>query len=373
MKNTGKQISPKDLHPWLILKHCPGLGPQTLKQLLKNFKTPQTICSLSSKELSTLGCSQPIIHGLTKPNNKLISNELTWAAEPNHHLICWGDKRFPPLLKEIQNPPFLLYIKGDPKLLTSPQIAIVGSRNPSYSGKELAASFATQLSDAGLSITSGLALGIDAIAHQTTLMQKGKTIAVLGGGINRLYPAKNRKLADKISENGAIISEFPLSTQPKAKYFPQRNRIISGLSLGTLVIEAAKKSGSLITAQLAAEQGREVFAIPSSIFNPLSRGCHLLIKQGAKLVESIDDILEEIPIELIRTKKEKSSNIKQSATRLDQDHQKLLECIDFEMTSVEQIIERSGFSTQAVSSMLLILELEGYAQQQPGGYRKILT
>ncbi|MCI0655067.1 MAG: DNA-processing protein DprA, partial [Methylococcaceae bacterium] len=244
--------------------------------------------------LSALGLKQSTIDYLKSPDWAAIDNDFEWLNQPGHQAITLHDSRYPARLKEIAVPPPLLFVSGDPALLSTPQLSIVGSRNPSPSGVGTARNFAAALSGAGLCITSGLALGIDASAHEGSLNAGGKTVAVLGTGPDRVYPARHKQLAWKIAEKGCLVSEFPPGTRPKACNFPRRNRIISGLSLGVLVVEAAIQSGSLITARLALEQGREVFAIPGSIHNPLARGCNALIKSGAKLVETAQDILEEL-------------------------------------------------------------------------------
>jgi DNA processing protein len=248
---------------------------------------------------------------------------------------------------------------------------MVGSRNPSITGRETAHDFARTLAAAGMVITSGLAQGIDTACHQGTLDGGGQTIAVAGTGLDRVYPASNRELAHAIIEaGGALISEFPPGTLPHAGNFPRRNRIISGLSLGTLVVEAALRSGSLITARLAAEQGREVFAIPGSIHNPLARGCHQLIRQGAKLVESAADVLEELAPQLYAALAEMPEESAPASSELDEEYQALLACIGHETTPVDRLVERSGLTAEAVSSMLLILELQGFVESAAGGYAR---
>jgi len=280
------------------------------------------------------------------------------------------DLCYPPLLKEIHDPPFILYVKGNANLLSSPQIAMVGTRNPTPSGKELAYQFAKELANAGLVITSGMALGIDGASHSGALDsgKLGQTIAVLGTGLKYIYPKNHQRLAHEIIEKeGAILSEFPINTPPKPHNFPIRNRIISGLSLGLLVVEAALKSGSLITARLSLEQNRDVFAIPGSIQNPLSRGCHRLISEGAKLVENVQDILLEL-----KFRSHGQPNIfpisRQEPVDLDPTRERVLKQIGYEVTALDVIILRSGLTPMEVSSMLLPLELEGYIQGVPGGF-----
>ncbi len=261
------------------------------------------------------------------------------------------------------DPPKKLYIMGDPLILNQPQFAIVGSRNPTVTGCEIAQEMAEKLVQAGFHITSGLALGIDAASHRGALKAGGQTIAVLGSGLTNIYPPRHHRLAEQISQKGALVSEFPLTMPPLPTNFPRRNRIIIGLSLGTLVVEATLGSGSLTTAKLAAEQNREVFAIPGSIRNPLSQGCHALIKEGAKLVDSIGDIIAELSYE--------ATGASAPIQALDKNEHKLLECIGFEVTSIDQLIARSGFSASIVASLLLRIELQGYIKSRPGGVIRV--
>jgi DNA processing protein len=269
----------------------------------------------------------------------------------------------------------VLYLRGDAALLAEPQIAMVGSRNPTPGGIDTAREFASYLAGLGLVITSGMAIGIDGAAH-TGALESGRTIAVLGTGPDRVYPAAHRDLARRIAERGALLTEFPPGTGPHASHFPRRNRVISGLSLGTLVVEAAPRSGSLITARYAMEQGREVFAIPGSIHNPLARGCHELIRQGAKLVDSADQVLEEVGPQLRRLMAEPpaardqgvgASPLGASAMLTDPDYRQLLDAMGHDPLAPDQLIARSGLSAQAVSSMLLLLELQGHVSSYPGG------
>lgn len=301
-------------------------------------------------------------------------HETAWLAEPNHHLITLSDPRYPRLLREIPDPPAALYVIGDPDLLSATQLGIVGSRNPTPGGSETAHAFASYLTQSGLTITSGLAMGVDAAAHRGALGAGGKTIAVAGTGLDRVYPARHRELAHEIAAQGALISEFALGTPALAHNFPRRNRIISGLSLGVLVVEAALQSGSLITARLAAEQGREVFAIPGSIHNPLARGCHALIRQGAKLVETAADILEELgPMAQITAPARQTDGAGNITSGLGVEAMTLLDCLGFDPTPVDSLIERSGLTPEAVSSMLLVLELQGHVVAAPGGHYTRVT
>lgn len=367
----------QNIEDWLTLVHVDKLGPVTLLKLLTHFSTPENILQASRSELLSLGINNAIIEGLHKPVKEAIQRDLSWLEHENHHLLTIQDSAYPHLLKQISNPPCVLYILGKlehaSNLLSEPQLSIVGSRNSSAYGKEIATSFSEGLAASGLVITSGLASGIDGAAHHGALQAKiGNTIAVTACGLNRVYPAEHRQLAEQISKRGLLISEFPIGTTPLPGHFPRRNRIISGLSLGTLVVEASMKSGSLITARLAIEQGREVFAIPGSIHNPLSKGCHSLIRNGAKLVERIEDVLEELKhhIDLDRF----DTDIPPMQTKkidreeeIDPKHQIVLDSMGHEPISVDAIIESSGLKVEEVSSILLILELNNQIMHHGNG------
>jgi len=292
-----------------------------------------------------------------------------WLDHERHHIIQAGDDAYPDLLSRIPDPPERLYVNGDPEALHLPAFAIVGSRNPTRAGSRNARDFARHLARTGFCIVSGLAQGIDASAHRGALDAGGATVAFLGTGIDRVYPAANRDLAHEIASAGALVSEFPLGAHPESWHFPQRNRLISGLGLGTLVVEAARRSGSLITARLAGEQGREVFALPGSIHNPLSRGCHQLIRAGAKLVETADDILSELaPLvgHLAETVVDPEGETDQ-ARHDDPEYDRLLQVVGHDPSSVEILADESGLTIEQVSSMLLILELEGKVEVLSGG------
>ena len=302
-------------------------------------------------------------------------DEKEWLQQQNHHLVGLGEDAYPALLAGIAGPPAQIYINGDPEVLHLPALAIVGSRNPTTGGARNAFEFARHLGEAGFCIVSGLAQGIDAAAHRGALAAGAPTVAFLGHGIDRIYPAANRDLAREIAARGALVSEFPLGTAPGRALFPQRNRLISGLSLGTLVVEAARRSGSLITARLAAEQGREVFAIPGSIHNPLSRGCHQLIRQGAKLVEAADDIVGELaPLtgHLLGSMHEPESPGR-TPGEADMEYVKLLEELGHDPVTTDELVERSGLTIDQVSSMLLILELEGKIEKLSGGRYSVMS
>jgi DNA processing protein len=293
----------------------------------------------------------------------------SWLEHSNHHHIKLGESGYPELLAQIAGAASELFVIGDPGVLHLPAIAIVGSRNPTSAGSRNAFEFARHLGASGFCIVSGLAQGIDAAAHRGALAAGAPTVAFLGHGIDRIYPAGNRDLAHDIAGSGALVSEFTLGTHPHRSLFPQRNRLISGISLGTLVVEAARRSGSLITARLAAEQGREVFAMPGSIHNPLSRGCHALIRQGAKLVETADDIVAELaPLTGHILQSAEESDISAIAViREDDDYAGLIAHLGHDPVSADELVRSSGLTIDQVSSMLLILELEGKVEKLSGG------
>lgn len=355
------------LRYWLALMHAPGVGAVRYGELLRQVGTPETLFHIPSLPNIT-----PELQAyLQNPDWVSVERDLAWLEQENCHVLALDDATYPPLLREIHDAPPLLFVRGDPHQLHNPQLAIVGSRNPSVIGKETAHSFSRSLAEAGMVITSGLALGIDAAGHQGAMAGGGNTVAVFGTGPDRVYPARNRDLAHAIVEcGGALVSEYPPGTLPLAGNFPRRNRIISGMSLGTLVVEAALRSGSLITARLATEQGREVFAIPGSIHNPLARGCHRLIREGAKLVETAQDVLEELAPQLHAALEAAvcETSVTAPDDPPDDDQQRLLASIGDAPSGVDQLVERSGLTAETVSSMLLLLELQGYVISTAGGY-----
>ncbi len=365
------------IEDWLALLRAPGLQPDHYHQLLDVFGGPEKARTASAGSLAKLGLKANTIKAIQAPADDLIQADLDWLQQDGHHIVTIHDARYPERLKTIPSAPPLLFVRGDPDFLQLPQLAMVGSRNPTAAGRKTATEFARHLSQAGITITSGLARGIDAASHQGAVDGLAGTVALVAHGLDIVYPAEHRRLAEQISRNGAVVSEHPTGTRPIKAYFPRRNRLISGLSLGTLVVEAALKSGSLITARHALEQGREVFAIPGSIHNPLARGCHRLIRQGAKLVETADDILEEIsallPDELPAGQPPRADNRadNQSSQRLDPDHQKLLKCLAYEPMPIDELVDRSGFAASEVASMLLILELEGCVVSESGLYTRV--
>jgi DNA processing protein len=283
-----------DLADWIRLSLVAGVGDETARELLARCGLPGEIFQQSHTALSALVGSKLAANLLAEPEAESMQRALDWAAQDNHYVFTLADAEYPQALLRTADPPPLIYVVGRPGLLNAPALAIVGSRSATPQGLANAEQFAQTFADAGLTIVSGLALGIDAAAHRGALKGAASTIAVVGTGADIVYPSRNRDLAKAIAERGAIISSFALGTPAIGNNFPQRNRLISGLARGVLVVEAAMQSGSLITARLAGEQGREVFAIPGSIHSPLAKGCHRLIKQGAKLVESAQDVLEEL-------------------------------------------------------------------------------
>ncbi|EKE00824.1 MAG: SMF protein [uncultured bacterium] len=368
--NYKKNSNATELHYLLALLEIDNLIFSSGQKLLKMFPNIADLFSASINDLVKLGLSPDEMAKLKNPDWCVVDQNLRWAEKSDNHIISISDPSYPQLLKEIPNPPLLLFVTGDLQLLKSPQIAVVGSRNPTPVGLEIAFDFAKELAQAGLAITSGFATGIDAASHKGAIAGLGKTIAVMGTGLNQIYPSHHKNLAQKIIDAGGILlSEFPLNAKGKTWHFPLRNRIISGLSIGTLVVEATIRSGSLITARLANEQGRDVFAIPGSIYNPLARGCHCLICQGAKLVEQPADILVEFKelAELVQPQVFYEKNPKEK-NKLDRQHQKLLDCVGFETTTVDTLAARTGLSVQIISTMLLELELCGFIKTTASGY-----
>jgi DNA processing protein len=324
---------------------------------------------LSTKHYNCFGQVSANPH-ISRHSNVAADDQISeWLDAPNHHMIDSASGDIPELLQQIPDPPTLLYVLGNKDALHLPALAIVGSRNPTRGGLQNAYEFANHLGRCGFCIVSGLAQGIDTAAHKGALDAGARTVAFLGHGIDRVYPAENRELAHRIAEQGALCSEYPLGSPPRREHFPQRNRLISGLSLGTLIVEAARRSGSLISARLAGEQGREIFAIPGSIHNPLSRGCHQLIRQGAKLVECGDDIVGELAplVGHLVENSEISTNDSPQPVEHDADYESLLATLSYDPASADQLAEHSGLTIDQVSSMLLILELEGKIQVQAGG------
>ena len=349
------------LASWIILSQIPGLGNEGLRRLLQAFGSPDAALNASVSSLSQHvkpGVAQAISQGIDESALDAVS---TWLGDPLNSILTIADTDYPQTLLNISDPPLLLYVKGRLDLLNMSSLAIVGSRNASAQGLRNAEAFSKSISDAGLCIISGMAHGIDAAAHLGGLQGIGSSIAVVGTGLDKVYPAANRELAHRLAQNGAIVSEFPLGTPPLPANFPRRNRIISGLSLGCLVVEASVQSGSLITARMALEQGREVFAIPGSIHSPQSKGCHALIKQGAKLVENAQDVLEEIGYRA------------PAATQTCATEHPLFAHMGFDPLDAESLANRSGLTIGELSAILLQLELDGHIASLPGGLYQRIT
>src|SRR5262245_51400817 len=347
---------------WLQLTLTPGLGAASVRAMLRQFGLPQAILQRKRAELAAFAPQQTLDALDSSEVRDAVGRSLEWAGVPGHAIITLADENYPRTLLEIADPPALLYAAGRTELLSRPALAIVGSRNASAQGERNAETFARALSDAGLAIVSGLALGIDAAAHRGGLAGASGTIAILGTGIDVVYPRRNAELAAEVARRGLLLSEFSPGTRPAAHNFPRRNRLISGLAQGCLVVEAALASGSLITARAAADQGREVFAIPGSIHSPLSKGCHALIKSGAKLVESADDVLAELGG--WRRSGYASTTDAEAGTHSDT---ALLAHMGHDPVDVDSLCQRAGLSAEQVSSELLRLELDGRVAALPGG------
>jgi DNA processing protein len=349
-----------------LLLRAPGVGSRTLEPLLTRAGSARALIDAPPPE-APAGLRQY----LRSPDWSRVESDLEWLERPDRQLLRPGDPAWPARFSQIVDPPLALFVQGDPELLGLPALAIVGSRTPSSSGRRTAHAFAAHLAQRGLVIASGLASGIDAAAHQGALSVRGLTLAVTGTGLDRVYPAQNRDLTHEIAREGLLVSEYPLGTPPLPANFPRRNRILAALSLGTLVVEAALQSGSLITARLAAENGREVFAIPGSIHNPLSRGCHALIRDGAKLVETAEHVLEELAPLLGEQAPALQATPAPRAQRptpaIDTQHQQVLDALGFDPATTDELVERTGFPAAEISSILLLLELQGHVSSAPGG------
>jgi len=363
-----------ELRHWLALCAIPRCGFVTISKLLTVFSTPAALLAAPREALRRAGASDVLLRHLKEPNWGMVEACLAWREQSGRDILHWRDPCYPPLLREISSPPLILFVEGNASLLRQHQLAMVGARRATATGLETAYYFANELAKRGFVITSGLARGIDGASHKGSLCEREKTIAVLGSGLNKIYPICHQHLARQIVEKGgALVSEFFPDSPPKAEHFPQRNRIISSLSLGVIVVEATKRSGSLITANYAAEQGRQVFAIPGSIHSPLSGGCHALLKQGATLVETVQDILLEFSFlpSVVDDKKEHKSTKTDGQDmqhRLDPEDVKLVECLGFEVTTVDSLVMRTGLAMDRLLARLALLELQGYVCVVPGGY-----
>lgn len=376
---------PQELTDWLALIRTPGLGPARLRQLIDQCGSASAARAAPAATLRGLGLEPAAIATLRDPDQKLLAQDCQWlngarAGEPARGLLHCLDDSWPPQLRDLDNAPAALFYVGQVECLWLPQLAMVGSRSPTPGGLRHAREFAAALAATGLAITSGLALGVDGAAHGAALDAGGTTIAVAGTGLDQVYPARHRDLAIRIVERGVMISELPPGSGPRRANFPQRNRIISGLAMAVLVVEASVQSGSLITARLAAEQGRDVFALPGSIDNPLARGCHRLIKTGATLVEDVDDLVSELAPRVARQARQgqldlarqpAASGVEATADDpnidLDSDYHTLLRAVGYDGVTVDALVTATGLTADAVSSMLLILELRGLVQANPSG------
>jgi DNA processing protein len=360
---------------WVTLTRAPALDVPIVSRALEILGQARGIVEASDASRALAGIPAAAREFLSGTGTALGAAERAWLENPRHHVVPFTDRRYPAWLRDTRRHPMALYVVGNLDALNDPQLAIVGSRNPSPQGQDTAHEFSEYLAGRGLVITSGLASGIDSAAHRGALAAQGTTLAVLGSGVDVIYPRSNRPLAEEIQQQGALISGFPLGTPPRRENFPQRNGIIAGLSLGTLVVEATRRSGSLITARLAATYGRKLFAIPGSIHNPLSRGCHELIRQGAKLTETAHDILSELNFSAFFAcaagpatgAPAAPAAAAIAASGMDKDHKILLDALGFDPADLDLLVVRTGFKPEAVSSMMLILELEGHVQAAPGG------
>jgi DNA processing protein len=352
-----------DIRAWLEVSLVPGVGGARLRKLLRAFGDPAQIRVARSAQLEAVvgrDAAAALAHG---PDAELMAATLDWLSQPGNRLVTLADGDYPPMLLRTPDPPAVLYLRGRVELLSRRALAVVGSRSPTVAGSTNAEAFAEAFSTAGLTVVSGLALGVDAAAHRGALRGEGSTVAVCGTGLDRVYPARNRDLARALAERGALISEFPIGTPPAPSNFPRRNRIISGLALGCLVVEASMHSGSLITARQALEQDRDVFAIPGSIHSPLSKGSHWLIKQGAKLVESAQDVLSELGFaDAARDPRPASEGPQAPAGS-----KPLLTAMGYEPVDLDSICAASGLTADVASAMLLALELDGTISRLPGG------
>ena len=373
MQHRGEQGDAK-LRSWLVFNRSFGVSPRVAARALARTGSPEEALRRRCALIRELRLSEGVARRLRRPDPCGVESDLEWLAGPRHSLLWLGHPDYPPFLSEIPDPPPVLFVDGDVESLSWPMVAVVGSRDATATGRDIACDFAWKIGSSGVGIVSGLALGIDGAAHRGALRSDAPTVAVCARGLDRTYPHLHEGLARAISASGALISEFPIGTPPLRPHFPRRNRIISGLSAGVLVVEASRRSGALITARQALEQGRDVFAVPGSIRNPLARGCHQLIRNGAKVVEDVQDVLEELagPLGVRVVPQEPDSGGYAAEARLDRDARRTLECLGFEATPFDVLIGRVGLTAEALSSILLSLELDGYVRSTPGGsYERI--
>jgi DNA processing protein len=367
-----------NIEAWLTLVRSPRLGGRKLIDLLEAAGGAAALVESAGADPGRFGLDGDTARALRQPDARLREQDLAWLEDPRRHLVAWDSDQYPALLRRIPSPPAALFVAGDPGVLWQPQLAMVGSRNPTAGGLDHARAFSAEMCRQGLTITSGLASGVDCAAHEAALDSGGSTVAVTGTGLDRVYPASSTATAGRIFKQGALVSEFPPGTPARRAHFPARNRIIAGLSLGVLVVEAGLNSGSLITARHAGEQGREVFALPGSLHNPLVKGCHRLIKQGARLVESSTEILQELgplaselAMELRQAldaaePSDGAGTVAVPQLPDDPDYQRLWGALGFDPKPVDTLVAQSGLGVRAVSSMLLMLELRGLVVSQAG-------
>ncbi len=373
---------PDDIAALLVL-HAAGGAVAPRRALLEALATPAAALQAGPREWRRHGLADAQVQALRQPDTAMLGTSLDWLRASGHHLLGWHDPDYPALLRRVSSPPLALFVAGDPALLWHPAVAVVGSRAPTAGGRDNAFDFAQALAASGLAVASGLAAGIDTAAHEGVLAAGGLTVAVLGTGPDVPYPRANRGLHERIAAAGAVVSEHPPGTGAQPGHFPSRNRILAGLALATLVVEAAQRSGALITARLAGEAGREVFAIPGSIHNPLARGCHRLIRDGAGLVESAQEVIAAIgPLaaglaDALRGRLADPTSGGTPATGhqpalggSDPDYQRLWQALGHDPTGMDQLVSRTGLTAAGLSSMLLVMELEGRVAVEHGRYSR---
>lgn len=364
---------------WLALARAPG-GAGPLRRLVDASGSAEAALAAGPSGWRSAGLSDAAIEGLRRPDDNVRDGDRVWLQARHHHLIGWDSADYPALLRRMPSPPACLFVVGDANALWQPQVAVVGSRAPSAGGRDNARDFAAALARAGFAVTSGLATGIDAAAHLGALEAGGATLAVVATGPDLVYPPGHRDLAARIARHGAVISEFPPGTQARREHFPSRNRIIAGLALGTLVVEAAERSGALITARMAGDAGREVFAIPGSIHNPMARGCHRLIRQGAALVESADEAIAALgPVaaelgDALRARLREGAQVATAPSAgtepSDPGQREVLAALGHDPVALDQLAERTGLTVAALSSMLVLMEMEGMVSAEHGRYAR---
>ena len=357
------------LRSWLAFNRSFGVSARVAARALERAGSPGEALERRCTLIRDLRLPERVARRLQCPDERGVDSDLEWLAGPRRSLLCLGHADYPRLLSELPDAPPVLFVEGDPESLSWPMVAIVGSRNATSTGRDIAHEFARKLGTIGIGTVSGLALGIDGAAHRGALRSHAPTVAVCARGLDRVYPAAHAALARAVAASGALVSEFPVGTPPLRAHFPRRNRIISGLSVGVLVVEASRRSGALITARLALEQGREVFAVPGPIRNPLARGCHELIRNGAKVAEGVPDLLEELAgllgVGVVAPDPDSGEVVAREA--LDEDARRVISSLGFEATPVDVLVARVGLTADTLSSILLRLELDGYVRSTADG------